>query len=196
MRITNLVLTALLLTAATTGTAGAALSPAAEGVSIEFSESDSPSNLQLMQALDETNQSGLNESVLRQHARSALPAKTPMAGNYGHEGAEMALIVGDHDSTGFNARYPARRGADPESTSLAAATGGTHSVGSGEISGASAPIVAASSGSPVLANSPIIPLSTSPAPGQQNVPLPPTAILFASALFGLPVTRRLGMFGQ
>ncbi len=195
MRITNLVLTALLLTAATTGTAGAALSAAAEGVSIEFSESDSPSNLQFMQALDESTQSGLNESVLRQHARSALPAKTPMAGNYGHEGAEMALIIGDHDSTGYNARYPARRVADQEPTSLAAAAGGTHFVGSGEVSGASAPIVAASSGSPVLANS--LPASGPlPAPGQQNVPLPPAAILFASALFGLPVTRRLGMFGQ
>jgi len=198
MRITNLFLTALLLTAASTGTSRAELSLAGEGVSIELSGSDSSSNQQLVRALDETHQSGLSESVLRQHARSALRSQTPMGGNYGHEGAEVALIVNDHDSATFNARYPAYHTAGMVTTSLAAA-GGAHFVGSGEVVGGSAPIVAASNGSSVVASSTTLssPTATPLPSGQQNVPLPPTAILFASALFGLPVvTRRLGVFRQ
>lgn len=199
MRITDLFLTALLLTAASTGTSRAELSLAGEGASIELSESGPSSNQQLVRALDETHQSGLSESVLRQHARSALRSQTPMGGNYGHEGAEVALIVNDHDSATFNARYPAYHTASMVTTSLAAAAGGAHFVGSGEVVGGSAPIVAASNGSSVVASSTTLssPTATPLPSGQQNVPLPPTAILFASALFGLPVvTRRLGVFRQ
>ncbi len=168
---------------------------------IELASSDNlPDHLSKM--LDANFPAGLSESVLARHLRAAMPANGPQAAGGGGMGGETPHLVGDNNAIAFNSLHPGNR-TTPFGDSIAAAGGtlslagtatiaATHNVGSGYVTGA-APQVVASSSAAISAG--IITTQANTVisgPGDKNpVPLPPAALLFASGLFGLPLTRRL-----
>ena len=177
-----------MLIAISSGTASAALSEAGgggtAGPGIELADSDNSTAGRLAKMLDEEGHPGLNEPVLKRHARAATKANSPMQGQYTREGSESALIRGD---IGRLAGSVSNDLAPPSP----AFTSGAHTVDSG-ISIAAAPVVAASSGSTaytVMASN-VTGTPVQPNNGQTTVPLPPAALLLASGLLGLPMARR------
>lgn len=192
----------LALIALTAGTAAAALfEPGGEGATgpgIELADSDNSTAGRLARMLDDTNQPGMNESILKRHTRSTTKAGSTMEGHYTREGGETASLLEERGVRNVTGQFPSYAGNDsiPSSVALAA---GAHVVDSG--ASVSAPVVAASSGSTVAAGSvslisngngtgqPTSPI-TGNGNGQTPVPLPPAALLLASGLFGLPAVQR------
>jgi len=140
------------------------------------------------------NHSDLFESVLKQHASAAQPAKSMMDGHFGSAGAEHPVEFGQN-SPASQTMPPAPPTAAAEAPNLSL-TAAVHMGGGEQADTSSAPVSTASSNAPSNSGSivttnvtPTTPIT--PDPTAAPVPLPAAGLLFASGLFGLPVMRRL-----
>jgi len=176
------VLAAFVVCSAGTALADFSGTEGGEDRGIELSGGNGPEHRSFDQLLS---LEGMNESVLQRHARSAHPVQAPMGGNYGREGAAAPQLYGSQDLSQFVARRSA-----PESLSESVAisqVAAVHMVGSGAVSGSAPSVVAAGSGSGTTVVQQNTTQVVAPAP---NVPIPPSILLLASGLLGLPMLCR------
>lgn len=183
MNITRKIALALLLVALGVPSAFASMSGDAGGdasgtaANIEQNGDDAPVQWRFDQMLAVK---VLDETALQRHARSAMRAPAPMEGHYVSNGSETPQLFGRHDLSQFVSYHAASEGVG-DSAGLAQMSA-VHMVGSGAVAGG-APLMspAGSSTAQYVAN----PSSN----GQSSVPLPPSFLLLASGLLGLPAIR-------
>lgn len=142
------------------------------------------------------NHSGLFESVLKQHAGSALHATGVMEGHFERAGADHPVRfgqLGPSDRTMPPAPVSSPARAPNLSLTVAAHNGGHGRGGAASASGASSGSSAAGGSIAPTGTNTLDPSAAPdpPTPPASPVPLPATAFLLASGLVGLPVMRRL-----
>lgn len=189
MKLLRILALPLIFTAFTAGNASAAASDAFETPEtylLEIADETDPAVRRLENLLAEGSHSGVSESVLLSHVRSATRSPGPMGDQYAREGSEAPLRIGTHVAPRMlpSQGDAATRGGEPSLAQTAA----VHLVGSGAVGGG-VQVSLPSSGSPVYADSITI-IDDQP---EKAVPLPPALLLFASGLMGLPLVRRMGL---
>ena len=170
-------LSAVTAVAALTGDSGSD----AKGIEMSGDEGAAQHHVDQLFALE-----NMSETTLQRHAKSAQRAQAPMDGHYGRDGSEAAQLFGQQELSQFMSHHAVL---ESLSDSIAyAQAAAVHMVGSGAVIDSAPPAMSVGSGSSVFEQ--VQTLATPPAATGTGVPVPPSVLLLASGLFGLPLLRR------